>query len=78
MQELLNQLDDLDRRSFIEYTAKSMLGLSLVPALGEAVAAAPSRTGTGWPGQAPDLPFHDRCDDSLGHIRLETRSPESG
>ena len=45
MREYLSQFDDLDRRQLLEWTAKSMLGVSLLPALGSAVAAAPGRGG---------------------------------
>ncbi len=53
MRELLTQLDGLDRRCFMEYTAKSLLGVSLVPTLSNAVAAAPKQTGKG--GKAKHL-----------------------
>ncbi|MBM82238.1 MAG: hypothetical protein CMJ78_16855 [Planctomycetaceae bacterium] len=37
--EFLNQLDELGRRDFMNYTAKSMLGVSLVPALSSSLQA---------------------------------------
>jgi len=42
MRELLSKLDGVDRRKFLEYSAKSMLGVSLLPTLDSAVAAAPA------------------------------------
>ena len=39
MKEILNQLDPLSRRQFAERTAKSVLGLSLLPAMDHAIAA---------------------------------------
>jgi len=42
MRKLLSELDGVDRRKFLEYSAKSMLGVSLLPALGSAMAAAPA------------------------------------
>jgi hypothetical protein len=43
MRNLLAKLDGVDRRRFLEYTAKSMLGVSVLGGLGTAVAAAPSQ-----------------------------------
>ena len=45
MREFLSQLNGFDRRQFIEYAAKSMLGVSLLPALDRAVAAATTGPG---------------------------------
>lgn len=42
MREFPASLDGLDRRRFMEYAAKSALGVSLLPALGNAVQAAPA------------------------------------
>ena len=42
MREFLAQLDGLDRRRFMEYAAKSALGVSVLPVLGNAVQAAPA------------------------------------
>jgi hypothetical protein len=42
MREFLSTLDGLDRRRFMEYAARSALGVSLLPALGSAVQAAPA------------------------------------
>jgi hypothetical protein len=42
MREFLASLDGLDRRRFMEYAAKSALGVTLLPALGSAVQAAPA------------------------------------
>lgn len=39
MKNILSQLDVLDRRRFIEYAARSILGVSVLPALGRVVAA---------------------------------------
>ena len=45
MRELLSKLQGLDRRRFLEYAAKSALGVSLLPALNNAVSAAPAKSG---------------------------------
>lgn len=45
MRELLSKLQGLDRRRFLEYAAKSALGVSLLPALNSAVSAAPAKAG---------------------------------
>ena len=45
MRDILSKLDGLDRRSFLELAAKSMLGVTVLPALGQAVTAA--ETGGG-------------------------------
>ena len=45
MREYHLEFDGVDRRQFLEWTAKSMLGVSLLPALGSAVAAAPDTGG---------------------------------
>ena len=42
MREYLLKLSGLDRRQFIEYAAKSVLGVSIFPALERALAAAPA------------------------------------
>lgn len=39
MRELLSKLNGVDRRQFLEYAAKSMLGVSVLPALGRVVNA---------------------------------------
>ena len=41
MREFVSGLDDVSRRRFMEYAAKSALGVSVLPALGRAVEAAP-------------------------------------
>ena len=46
MRELLSKLDGIDRRRFLEYTAKSALGVSMLPGLETALAAAPARKKT--------------------------------
>jgi hypothetical protein len=43
MREFLSKLDGLDRRRFLEYAAKSALGVSLLPALSSEVQAAPGK-----------------------------------
>jgi hypothetical protein len=43
MREFLSKLDGLDRRRFLEYAAKSALGVSLLPALSNEVQAAPGK-----------------------------------
>jgi hypothetical protein len=43
MREFLAKLDGIDRRRFLEYTAKAALGVSLLPGLESALAAAPAR-----------------------------------
>ena len=40
MRDLLPKLDGLSRRRFVEYAAKSALGVSLLPSLDRAVGAA--------------------------------------
>lgn len=40
MRDFLNGLGELDRRTFVEYTAKSLLGVSVLPMLGRSVVAA--------------------------------------
>lgn len=45
MKELLNQLQNFDRRSFLTATAKSAFGVSLLPALERAIVAAPPGMG---------------------------------
>src|SRR6516165_4221866 len=45
MREILSKLNGLDRRAFIEYAARSALGVCILPALGRAIAAAPAATG---------------------------------
>ena len=45
MREFVTKLNGVGRRQFLEYTAKSMLGVSLLPALEGAVAAAPAGKG---------------------------------
>jgi len=51
MRELMSKLSGGDRRRFLEYTAKSMLGVSVLPMVSRAVAAAdpaaPALTGLG-------------------------------
>lgn len=47
MKTLLSQLDGLDRRRFIEYAAKSMLGVSVMPALDRVVSAQDVAAATG-------------------------------
>ena len=42
MREFVSTLDGHDRRRFMEYAARSALGVSLLPALGSAVQAAPA------------------------------------
>ncbi len=44
MQDLLAKLDGLDRRRFVEYAAKSMLGVSVLPTLGQTVAQAQTQS----------------------------------
>ncbi|MBT4866251.1 MAG: DUF1501 domain-containing protein [Planctomycetaceae bacterium] len=43
MRDFLSNLDGIDRRRFLEYTAKSALGVSLLPGLETALTAAPAR-----------------------------------
>lgn len=43
MQELLSKLDGLGRRQFIEYAAKSALGVSVLPVFNNLVEAAPAK-----------------------------------
>src|SRR5258708_11017733 len=45
MQELLSKLSGIDRRQFVEYAARSALGVTLFPALERAIAAAPAARG---------------------------------
>lgn len=45
MRDLLSKLDGLDRRRFLEYAAKSMLGVTVLPVLSQAVTAAESSAG---------------------------------
>ena len=42
MREVVSELDGLGRRRFMECVAKSALGVSVLPALGRAVEAAPT------------------------------------
>lgn len=43
MRNVLSGLDDLNRRQFVEYAARTMLGVTLLPGLGKAVVAAESK-----------------------------------
>ncbi|VAX42508.1 hypothetical protein-putative related to sulfatases [hydrothermal vent metagenome] len=43
MKELLANVPEVDRRRFLEYAAKSMLGVSIIPTLGTVLNAAPSK-----------------------------------
>lgn len=45
MRDYINGLGQLDRRHFMEYAAKTMLGVTLLPGLGRAVTAAEAATG---------------------------------
>ncbi|MCH7988388.1 MAG: DUF1501 domain-containing protein, partial [Planctomycetes bacterium] len=47
MRKLLAKLDSVDRRRFLEYTAKSVLGVSVLRGLESAVTAAPSKKTIG-------------------------------
>ena len=52
MKEFLSKLNDMDRRRFVEYAAKSLLGVSLFSTLGRAQAAPPAAS-PGAPQAAP-------------------------
>ena len=47
MRDFLTRLDGLNRRRFVEYAAKSALGVSLMPTLNTAVEAAKAPVGAG-------------------------------
>ena len=47
MKAYLNSLDELSRRRFVERSAKSLLGVSLLPALGAKTASAQAAGGGG-------------------------------
>jgi hypothetical protein len=55
MRELAEKLNDLDRRRFLEYAAKSILGVTLLPAVSRAVAAAEAAPAGGPGGKAKRL-----------------------
>ena len=45
MRDILSKLQGLDRRRFLEFAASSLLGVSVLPGLASAVAAAPEKAG---------------------------------
>ncbi len=47
MREFLSKASEVDRRQFLQYAAKSMLGVSMIPAFGKILNAAPSKSGGG-------------------------------
>ena len=51
MREFLSKVNEVDRRQFLGYAAKSMLGVSMLPAMGTVLNAAP----TGKGGKAKNL-----------------------
>ena len=57
MHDFIAQLPELDRRRFVEYAAKSCLGVSLLSGLQRAVAAADAtQPGSSQPGTGPATP----------------------
>ncbi len=73
MKTYLNSLDDLSRRRFVERSAKSLLGVSLLPVLGQGSAMAQSGGGGGG-GKAKSVIFLFM---SGGMSHLDTFDPKT-